>query len=142
MVGRGGKLQCGQERAARAGLPPALPPCPPAGCSTLCCPADLPAGGWRRVPRSGGRAGGERPRSRLCGAGRAVGKGCKMEAAPAHGRPTSRRDQTALSAALQRGLNALVYMELISRFQTCFQAGLALFSCERRPAPRRRQGLL
>ena len=40
--------------------------------------------------------------------------------------PTSRRDQTALSAALQRGLNALVYMELISRFQTCFQAGLAL----------------
>lgn len=56
--------------------------------------------------------------------------------------PTSRQAQPALAAALQRGLNALVYMELISRFQTCFQAGLALFSCKRRPTPCCRQGLL
>lgn len=126
---------------------PALPPAPaplcfPAGLSMV-LPILLPAGtagrgaGWWLSGDAVGSPGQDA----------SLVKSSKMEAAlpasPSYGMgmrcPTSRRDQTALSEAVQRGLNALVYMELISRFQTCFQAGLALFSCKRRPTPCCRQ---
>lgn len=108
--------------AFSGGSPPLFPPFPPA----------RGRGAGRSSPN--GRGAGEEPQN---------GGGSPLATSPSSRVglrcPTSAWDQAALFEAAQRRLNALVYMELISRFQTCFQAGLALFRCERRPAPRCRQ---